>query len=95
MLIVEFNEEIEDEEAMSEFLSEQLENFCDHIESEEGMTRPVDEYDCSEAQERAAFMWTDKGMKTIERERGRLQDIATQYFPNSDVAIETDRCREY
>jgi len=87
------NEDIADEDEMSEALGELLTEFCEQLEKEEGMTRPIeeDDGDC----ESASFMWTDKAMKQIDNELNNLNAIGSKYFPYGGINIQSHMYREY
>jgi len=84
------NEEIADEDEMSEALSEMLTEFCERLEKEEGMTRSAGENDPEEW----SLIWTDKAQKLIDNKLNNLHTIGSKYFPDGGIDIQSHMYRE-
>jgi hypothetical protein len=87
MKIEEYNEEIKDDDEISELLSEEFEAFLEELVKQEDMIRPIneDDGDC----ENFSFIWTKKACKLIESERDALREIGLKYFPDGDICVES------
>ncbi len=97
MWIEELQQEIEDADEIQDVLREHLDNYCDALEKEPGMTMTLEEADeldiCYE--ENWKFIWTDKASKLIDAETHRLWDIGQKYYSGEDITVETSRYNEY
>lgn len=96
MIIEEFsNEEIEDEEEMSEFLSESyFTPFLEELEKQPKMLEPLDDDTEWMRSEGVSFLWSWKATKLIDEELARLHAIGQKYFPDGDIEITSHLYKE-
>lgn len=86
--IPELNIEVKDVDEFNDKAEEILTGFCEGLEKE-GQTRPPEEDESS-----FLFMWTNKAMKLIDTEIGRLCDIGMMYFDQLDINISSHMYNE-
>lgn len=95
MRIEEYETDVEDASELEELLCEQLDEYLQDLEKEDGMTRRVDEDDIIDDPDKVKFMWTHKAMNLIESEITNLSIIAYKYYPEGDIEIKSIYCQEY
>lgn len=89
--VEEIKEYVKDDEEYSEYASEIMDEYCDELAKEEGMTRPTTEDDPEEYSE----MWTTKASRLIEREIQHYYVIGIKHWPDGDIEIKPMQYREY
>ena len=91
--------EADDESELEEAIEQELDEYCEALSKEEGMTRPVGEDDCigdmDDQQISNAFMWTNKAQKLIDNEMAHWNSIVAKYYPDGGVEVRTNWYREF
>ena len=86
MLIAELgNITVDNIDQLSEVLSECLTSFCEELEKQPGMTRPVGSDDTDA--EGCLSLWTDAGIRLVDAEIERLREIGCSYFFHEDEIV--------
>lgn len=89
-----------DSSDLEDRLCESLDDFCEGLSKQDGMTRPFDPEndDVDDADRPPKFMWTDKASREIESHIGWCHIIAGKYLTDAElneITIETNWYKEY
>ncbi len=84
--VTELNEWIEDDECYAEAAAEIVDEYCQELAREEGMSIPVDQYE-GPVEDHWSYVWTDKATKLIEQEVSRWVEVGKKYWPDGDIDI--------
>lgn len=92
--IEELDEWFEDDADYSEYASDLVDEYCEILMKEEGMTRPIDEGDPVDVTEPYQFMWTRKAQKKIEAQINHYYALGIEHWPDGDIEINPSAYRE-
>jgi len=84
---------IENVEDFNECASQIFEEYLKTFTKENGLIRDVTENDYVD--DDCKLLYTQRGMRLIDRMKDRLVKIGDYHFPNEDIEIETYMYREY
>ncbi len=91
--------EVNDPSELEEAVEQEMDEYCEELHKEEGMTRPVNEDDpvgdMDAEQIKISFMWTNKAVKMIENEMNQWTSIAAKYYPDEGIEVRTNWYKEY
>jgi hypothetical protein len=88
--VEELDEWIEDDYCYSEAAAEIVDNLCEELGKQEGMTRLVleDQWEWDTEWTPESGEWTDKACTLIEQEIAHWQLIGHNYWPDGDIDIQ-------
>lgn len=92
-MIISKKRKIENEKSFNDEASDVFHRFLESLTEKDGFKRPVREDDL--ADEGWEFIYTEKGMRIIERMKYRLRKVGMAHFPNIDIQLDSYLYQEY
>jgi hypothetical protein len=85
--------QIADVDDFNEYASQIFEEYLKTFTKENGLIKDVTEDDYVD--DECQFLYTQKGMRLVDRMKDRLVKVGNHHYPNEDIEIETYMYREY
>ena len=79
--------ELKDQYDLNDLMSDMFDEFLQDFQEREGLTRSFDDDDYQDFEMELAFMYTQKGMALIERNRKRMFKVFSKYWNELDFDI--------